>query len=181
MTASKNNKSICDFSILRDLRKQNKMNIARCSELSGVSPSVISKLERNQNNAEIDTLYRLAKVFGITLSDLISLAENQSSHLVQSSHYQYSGFQFERILYSNLRCMHAKAKKGSQISKPEIHRDDYELCWVLSGKIQISLPNEKHTLEPGAAIQFDALLSHTYEVLSDAELILIHLKKGKRF
>ena len=31
------------------------------------------------------------------------------------------------------------------------------------------------------SIQFDALLHHTYEALEDVEIILVHLRKGKRF
>jgi Helix-turn-helix. len=46
---------ICDFAILRELRKSAEMSIAELSERSGVSASVISKLERNQNTAEMDT------------------------------------------------------------------------------------------------------------------------------
>ena len=76
----KHQELICDFGILRELRKRENMSIAELSEQSGVSASVISKLERNQNTAEMDTLYRIARVFGLTLSDLISLAENKTSH-----------------------------------------------------------------------------------------------------
>ena len=31
------------------------------------------------------------------------------------------------------------------------------------------------------SLQFDALMPHTYEVLEDCEIIIIHLKKGNRF
>ena len=56
----KHQELICDFGILRELRKRENMSIAELSEQSGVSASVISKLERNQNTAEMDTLYRIA-------------------------------------------------------------------------------------------------------------------------
>ena len=64
-----------DFSILRDLRKKANLNIADVSAESGVAASVISKLERNRTRAELDTLYRLARVFGITAAELLNLAE----------------------------------------------------------------------------------------------------------
>ena len=163
----KHQELICDFGILRELRKRENMSIAELSEQSGVSASVISKLERNQNTAEMDTLYRIARVFGLTLSDLISLAENKTSHCV--------------VNYGNMRCMHASAKKGAKLSSPELHRDDYELCWVLKGRLRFSLPNESYELTRGMSIQFDALLPHTYETLEETEIIIVHLRKGKRF
>ena len=172
---------ICDFGILRELRKRENMSIAELSERSGISASVISKLERNRNIAEMDTLYRIARVFGLTLSDLISLAENRTSHCVGQERYQSGDFIFERVSYANMRCMHAGAKKGAKVSRPELHRDDYELCWVLKGRLRFSLPNEAYELKQGESIQFDALLEHTYEALEDSELIIVHLRKGKRF
>ncbi len=47
---------ICDFRTLRELRKSHALSIVELSEQSGVSASVISKLERNQTKAELDTL-----------------------------------------------------------------------------------------------------------------------------
>ena len=117
----------------------------------------------------------------MTLSDLISLVENQTAHLVREEHYKSGDFNFNRVSYGNIRTMYAFAKKGSRLSKPELHRDDYELLWVLHGILKITLPNESYELTEGMSIQFDALLSHSYEVLEDCELIITHLRKGKRF
>ena len=175
------NDLICDFSILRDLRKRENMSIARLSGLCGVAASVISKLERNQSTAEMETLFRIARVFGLTLSDLISLAENRRAHCVSAVQYLSGDFHFDRVAYGNLRCMHASAPAGAMVSSPELHRDDYELCWVLKGKLRFSLPNETYELSGGESLQFDALLSHTYEVLEDCEIIITHLRKDKRF
>lgn len=172
---------IYDFSILRDLRKREGLNIAEFSESSGVSASVISKLERNQCVAELETIFRLARVLGLTASDLIALAENRSAHRASSEHYKNHGFSFERVTYSNMRCIHGKGPKGAKASKPKLHRDDYELCWVLKGKLIFYLPNEKHELRAGESIQFDAMLEHTYEALEDCEIILVHMRKNKRF
>ena len=112
---------------------------------------------------------------------LISLAENQTAHLVREEKYKSGDFTFNRVSYGNVRTMYAFAKKGSRLSKPELHRDDYELLWVLRGMLKITLPNESYELSAGMSIQFDALLSHSYEVLEDCELIITHLRKGKRF
>ncbi len=81
---------IYDFSILRELRKREGLSIAEFSENSGVSASVISKLERNQSVAELETIFRLARVLGLTASDLIALAEKRTAHLASSKKYKKS-------------------------------------------------------------------------------------------
>ena len=172
---------ICDFSILRELRKQHDLSIAELSARSGVSASVISKLERNQHTAEMETLFRLARVFGVTLSDFISLAENRLSHRVASERYVSGDFIFDRVDYGNMRAMHAVAGTGAKLSTPSLHRDDYELFWVLKGRVRFTLSGEVCELSAGESIQFDALLPHTYETLEKSEIIITHLKKGKRF
>jgi len=50
------------------------------------------------------------------------------------------------------------AEAGAETSRPEVHKDDYEVCWVIEGKIEISLPKETHVLEVDDSIQFDAIL-----------------------
>ncbi len=175
------NEQICDFGVLRELRKQEKLSITQLAEKSGVSASVISKLERNQTAAEIETLYRLAKAFGLTLADLIAFVENRTSHRVDSEHYVSGEFHFDRIVYQNVRCMYAIVKKGEKVSRPEIHRDDYEICWVRRGQVRILLPSESVELTAGMSIQFDALLPHSYEATADSELLIVHDRKEKRF
>ena len=170
-----------DFEVLRGLRRREGLTIAEVSNRSGVSPAVISKLERNQSMAELETLFKLSRVYGISATDLLSLAEQQASHRAAETHHAVEGFDFRQVAFGNVRCLHSSVGKGSRISRPEIHQDDYEVCWVLSGAVRIILPNERHDLAAGAAIQFDAILEHTYEALEDSELMILHLNKGKRF
>ena len=170
-----------DFTVLREMRKKEGLTIGDVSQTSGVSSAVISKLERNQTKAELETLYKLGRVFGISATDLISLAESRLSHCKQSVSYQSGGYHFQKIEYANLRCFLAEAPKGTKLSKPEIHRDDYEFCWVLEGSIDIKLPHESVNLKAGQSVQFDAIQEHTYEALEDSKILIIHLKKENRF
>ena len=156
-----------DFTILRELRKRAGLSIGEVSAESGVSAAVISKLERNRTRAELDTLYRLARVFGITAAELLNLAEARLSH--------------REINYKNIRCLHGRAGKGSRVSHPNVHRDDYELCWILDGTLRLTLPSESYELSAGQSLQIDALLEHTYEALTDCELLILHIRKENRF
>lgn len=173
---------IFDFTILRELRKRSNLSIAEASERSGVSTAVISKLERNgQQTAGLDTICRLARVFGLQSSELIALAESRAAQKASETSHKSGGFSFREIKYGNVKCLYGSAPAGASVSRPEMHRDDFELCWVLEGKLTFSLPQEKHELSAGDAIQFDALQAHQYQALEDTKLIILHIKKNKRF
>ena len=170
-----------DFSIVRDLRKRSGMTLADVSERSGLSPSVISKLERNQTSAELDTLFRLSRVFDLNTTDLISLAESRTAQRNPAAAYDSGQFHFERINYNNLSAFRGRAPQGAAVTRPDIHADIYEVCWVFSGHLLIQLPKERHELLAGDSLQFDGALDHTYEALEESDFLILHLKKGKRF
>lgn len=170
-----------DFSFVRDLRKREGLTLEEVSNRSGISIGVLSKLERNQNLVELETLYRLARVFGLSASDILSLAEECSAHPKTAESYRSGPFAFQKITYQGIECFHALAKAGQSLKRPEAHGDDYEICWVQRGSIRITFTREQHTLADGQALKFDAALPHTYEILEDAELFILHLTKHHRF
>jgi transcriptional regulator with XRE-family HTH domain len=170
-----------DFGVLRELRKNAGLTLEAVGERAGVSVAVISKLERNQTSAELETLYRLGRVFGMTGSDLLGLAESRLAHKLQSRSYQSSGFKFRTVAYGNVSAFIAEAPAGARASKPEIHSDEYELCWCLKGEIELALPHGVTVLADGEAVQFDAVQPHTYHALRESRLLILHLRKHNRF
>lgn len=170
-----------DFSIVRDLRKAAGMTLDEVSQKSGISIAGLSKLERNQNMIELDTLYRLARVFGLTATDLLNLAESCSARAKTAERYTSGPFNFEKVGFNGIDCFRATAEAGSQLSKPEAHGDEFEICWLHQGKIRITLPREQHVLCQGQALKFDAALEHSYEILEESELTIIHIEKTHRF
>jgi len=170
-----------DFSVLRSLRRREGWTIADLSVRTHVSPAVISKLERNQTAAELSTLFCLGRAFGLNVSDLLQLTESRIVHRVAERRHRAGAFTFRQVDYGNLRALVGRAKTGGSVTNPEVHRDDYELCWVLAGRVRIILSHEQHELAAGDCVQFDAILEHTYAVLEDCELLILHLRKSKRF
>ncbi|MEM1083682.1 MAG: XRE family transcriptional regulator [Verrucomicrobiota bacterium] len=170
-----------DFSVIREVRKDSGMTLGELSKRSKVSIASLSKLERNQTTVGLDTLLRIAKVFGLSASDLLSLAESRTSHRKAIERYQSGPFDFEKLSWQGVDLFHASAKAGNTLKHPEAHGDEHEICWVRSGRIHIAFSHEEHDLGPGEAIKFDAVLPHTYEVVEDTELIIAHLTKPHRF
>lgn len=138
-----------DFSVLREIRKREGLTMEAVSQQSGISVAVISRLERNQSAAELETLFKLSRVFGMNTADLLALAESRSAHRAQETRHRSGGFEFREIRYGNALCLHGVARKGSTLSRPEIHGDDYEICWVLKGRIRFRLPMRLMNYAPG--------------------------------
>lgn len=170
-----------DFSVLRRLREQHELTLAALSEASGVSLGVISKLERNQQSAELDTLFRLARAFGLSTTDLLAMAESPLAHRTAEKPYRSGDFRFRQVKYANVVALLGSAPAGARVNRPEIHHDDTEVCWVTEGKLRLSLPHEDCVLESGESIQFDAIQQHTYEALADSTFVILHLRKDKRY
>ena len=170
-----------DFSVLRRLREQHELTLADLSGTSGVSTAVISKLERNQQSAELDTLYRLGRAFGMSATDLLALAESPLAHRGVEGSRRSGQFKFREIHFANVVAFLGTAPADSKVSRPEIHHDDTEVCWVLEGKLRLSLPHEECVLEAGQCLQFDAIQQHTYESLADSRFLILHIRKDKRY
>jgi len=170
-----------DFAVLRMLRDQHALTLADLSRTSGVSVAVISKLERNQQSAELDTLYRLARSFGLSATDLLAMCESDLAHRTTEKTYRSGDFKFRQVKYANVVVHLGTAEKGAKVSRPEIHHDDTEVCWVTSGRLRLTLPHETVELAAGESIQFDAIQQHAYETLADSEFVILHLRKDKRY
>jgi transcriptional regulator with XRE-family HTH domain len=170
-----------DFSILRELRKREGLTLDEVANRSGLSIAVISRIERNQTSAELETLYKLGRVFGMSATDLLALTESRMAHRKGEDAYRSDGFSFRVVRYANHACFLSEAKAGARIRKPEIHHDDHETCWVIEGRIRVELPHETVELAAGESLQFDAIQEHSYEAVEDSRLILVHVKKGKRY
>lgn len=161
-----------DFSVLRELRKRRKLTIAQLSELCKVSYVAISKLERSQGNPELKTLDRIAQALDLPTHNLLALAEQKrptrakeaTCKVLQEGDCRHVDLDGTRIFYIT-------APKGASGIAPEFHRDDYEHCFVLDGKVRATIRGTPYTLGAGDAIQWDCIFEHNYEVLEDATFI----------
>ncbi len=170
-----------DFSVVRQLRQRESLTLAQLSARSGISVPVISKLERNQTTAELETLAKIAAAFGMAPSNLVALAEASLAHRKTADGHEIDGFFFHRIRYANHHCFLGEAQGSAKFSRPDIHGDDLETCWVINGRLRLTIGEQTLTLDSGESVQFDAIQDHTYEALADSIFILLHLKKGNRF
>jgi transcriptional regulator with XRE-family HTH domain len=170
-----------NFEVLRFLRKQKKLTIQGLARKSGVSFAVISKLERNQTNPGLSTLQQLGHALGVSAAELMAIAEIRTSQVVKEETYSSDGFDFRKVQYNNVALILASAKAGKKTSRPEVHENDTEIVFVRDGKIKLYSTMGDFILKKGDSMQFDAIFQHTYQVLNNCELVIIHTRKSKTF
>ena len=85
-----------NFTVIRSLRKVAGLTISELSERSGISPAVISKLERNQSAAELKTLFRLSRAFGLTAAELLALVESRTAQCKKETARVAGDFHFRQ-------------------------------------------------------------------------------------
>ena len=57
---------------IKEQRKKNKITIERLSEIIGVSTSFIGHVERGDSGISVDNLYKLSRVFGVSVDYLLT-------------------------------------------------------------------------------------------------------------
>lgn len=57
---------------IKDLRNENKISRERLSEIIGVSSSFINLVERGDSGISVDNLYRISRVFGVSVDHLLT-------------------------------------------------------------------------------------------------------------
>ena len=67
-------------SIINRMRRSHGLSLDQVAAGSGVSKSMLSKIERNQTNPTLGTIWRLARAFNVTIEQIIGGAEGHASH-----------------------------------------------------------------------------------------------------
>jgi len=163
-----------DFSVLRELRKKRKLTINALSQMSGVSYVALSKLERNQGNPELKTLDRISRAMGLPTHNLLALAEQKRpTQATQQVCTILGTADCRHVDLDGTRIFCVTAPKGCNGMAAEFHRDDYERCFVLDGKLKITIRGSDYVLGPGEALAWDCLFEHTYDVLEPSTFITV--------
>lgn len=167
-----------DFSIIRHLRKKMGLTIYGLSEKCGVSYVALSKLERNLGNPELKTLDRIARALDIETHNLLALAEHDRPQIVDAvKELDESGFEFNRATLAGIHVSLVRGQRGTVGAGDHTHGDDYEICFVLTGKVRLTVKNSDYEVNEGQAVRFDCIFDHNYELLEDSTLIHVLIAK----
>jgi len=178
---------------LRRLRLRKSMGLLELSKHTGLSPGLLSKLERDVMHPTLPTLLRIAMVFSVGLEyffdpppkpvleivrkkDRLRFPDSQDARKVA---FYFESLDFpvpNRALNSYLAEFEASEGEDSRLHE---HRG-IEFLYVLSGRLELRTPDDQHELSEGDSIYFDSTVSHGYRRIGAKRTAALVVTVGPR-
>jgi len=161
---------------LRGLRLKKSMGLVQLGKHTGLSPAMLSKLERGRLFPTLPTLLRIAMVFSVGL-DYFFTDENKrrvvaivrKQDRIRFPERPGAGevsYWFESLDFAaNERRLNAFLAEFQPIAadKQRLHQHaGVEFLYMIGGKIDLVIGSNTHTLDTGDAIYFDSSVRHGY-------------------
>lgn len=172
-------KGLGDYAIgtrMRALRLRKKMGLVELGKHTGLSPALLSKIERGRMFPTLPTLLRVALVFGVGLefffagarekplvavvrrNDRIRLPDRPGAGAVV---YRFESLDFP----ATERRFNSYVAEFFPAPADRLRMHDHsgvEFVYVLQGTLSIHVAGEEQRLETGDSIYFDATVPHGY-------------------
>jgi transcriptional regulator with XRE-family HTH domain len=160
---------------LRRLRLRKSMGLVELGKHTGLSPALLSKLERDVMHPTLPTLLRIAMVFSVGLEYFFNPEPKPVLEIVRrkdrlrfpdipdAAHatYYFESLDFpvpDRPLSSYL----AEFAAGDEARARSHEHPGIEFLYLFSGKVQLTIGGAPQELAGGDAIYFDATVPHSY-------------------
>jgi len=159
---------------IRALRLNKKLGLVQLGEHTGLSPAMLSKIERGQLFPTLPTLLRIALVFGVGLEHFFVEEERPLVAVIRkedrlrlpdrpeakSPAYYFESLDFP-VTDRKMEAYYAEFPADGAASEAHQH-DGAELIYVLKGKLTVDVDGNKTTLGEGDAMYFDPAAPHSY-------------------
>jgi transcriptional regulator with XRE-family HTH domain len=161
---------------LRALRLKKKMGLVQLGKHTGLSPALLSKVERGRLFPTLPTLLRISLVFGVGLEHFFNEAREkpvmavvrkaERVRLPEKAEGQRSAYAFECLDYpATERKLNsyfvAFEPSDAEPFEPHTH-NGAEVLYVLRGALTINYEGEDHLLNEGDSMYFDSTRPHSY-------------------
>lgn len=160
---------------IKALRRRKKLGLVQLAGHTGLSPAMLSKIERGQMFPTLPTLLRIAMVFGVGLDHFFNadkeepliaiVRKDQRLKLPSPPGEKRPAYLFESLDYPasdrRMEAFYAEFPVDSPPSEPHQH-GSAEFIYVLSGSLAINVNGKEETLHAQDAIYFDSGIPHSY-------------------
>ena len=163
---------------IKELRQRHGLTIAQVSEQTGVSRGMLSKIENGQTSAGMDTLGRIARALGVSMSMLFSkydVSTSAAQHIKRGMGMEVvrrgtkSGHTYHLLAYDQgpvkLFAPFLITMNDDSEQYPTFQHPGTELLYMLEGLIEYRVGQATYQLEPGDALTFSGEIPHGPEKL----------------
>ena len=170
---------LSDYAIggkIRALRLKKKMGLVELGQHSGLSPALLSKLERGRLFPTLPTLLRIALVFSVGLDYFFAGAREKplvavvrKAERVQLPERQDGkdmSYRFESLDYpATERRFNWYYAEFLPVARDNVRLHTHagvEFIYTLKGRLNVHIDGQEHALESGDSMYFDSGLPHGY-------------------
>lgn len=170
---------LADYDIggkIRTLRLKKKMGLVQLGQHTGLSPALLSKIERGRLFPTLPTLLRIALVFGVGLEFFIAGArekplvavvrKRERVRLPERPQARDNAFHFESLDYPAVeRRFNTYYAEFLPVAPDRRRSHDHggaEFIYVLRGTLSVRIGTEDYALGQGDSIYFDSSIPHSY-------------------
>ena len=161
---------------IRSLRLKKKMGLVELGQHTGLSPAMLSKIERGRLFPTLPTLLRIALVFSVGLEyffagarekPLIAVVrKDQRVRLPERPDVETPAYWFESLDYTaaerRFNSYYAEfLPVAPDAVRPHAH-PGAELIYALAGTLAVRIDGDEHALEAGDSMYFDSSIPHGY-------------------
>ena len=161
---------------LRALRLKKKLGLVQLGEHTGLSPALLSKLERGKLFPTLPTLLRIALVFSVGLDHFF--ADEQNRHAVgivrKKDRLRFPekpgaadpAYTFESLDYlANERRLNAYLAEFHAVPEEKLRPHSHsggEVVYVIEGCLEVRISGVPYELDEGDSMYFDPTVPHSY-------------------
>jgi transcriptional regulator with XRE-family HTH domain len=160
---------------IRTLRVNKKLGLVQLGEHTGLSPALLSKIERGNLFPTLPTLLRIAMVFGVGLEHFFIESENRplvavtrkkdrlrlpSQPAEEDPPYFFESLDFA-VTDRKVDIFYAEFARSAKPSDPHQHAGA-EFIYALNGSLVVNIGGRDVVLDQSDAVQFDSSAAHSY-------------------
>ena len=165
---------------IRAVRQERKLTVRQLASIAGVSPALISHVERGINDPSLDSLRRIAQALRVPLFDFFQQPEDGGVAVIRADSRMQIRSPHGELIYSRLSPGYAKMevlegilKPGGFSSKLPWSHPSEECAVVISGWMTVEVDGDRRELEPGDSCYFDSRLPHRYVNNRDVPVVFM--------
>jgi transcriptional regulator with XRE-family HTH domain len=176
---------------LRTLREQHRYSMRQLAKLAGVSPSLISEVERGLVEPSISVLKRLATVLDTTLTYFFSESRSDDARVVRADARRTlrqprsgTGIAFSLLApdeTEKLEPIYGVYDVGASMGPEPVTHEGEEWGMVVKGRLKVWLGDDIYFLDAGDAIWFPSTIPHRLANVADEPTEYIWVNCPKSF
>jgi transcriptional regulator with XRE-family HTH domain len=168
---------------IRQFRSQRGWSLEALAQVSGVSRSMLSQIERNQANPTLAVTLRIARAFGLALADLVpSSGATSLIEVVRAGDrtYHYRSDEHCRIrtlsplhLEKDVEFYEVRLQPGGALRSAAHFKGTREFLTVQKGRVRVESGRDVEDLEAGDSATYRADIGHALINTGRAEALIL--------